>query len=77
MCLAAEKCGHLHFDIRRDMWWRAQGFHCGDTLAGEVSFADIFWKVNAMSDLCEHTCLSASHKLAVVGGSRFLAMWLR
>ena len=45
VCLAAEKCGHLDFDIRRDMWWRAQGFHCGDTPAGEVSFADVFWKV--------------------------------
>ena len=45
MCLAAEKCGHLDFDVRSDMWWRSQGFHCGDTPAGEVSFADIFWKV--------------------------------
>ena len=45
VCLAAEKCGHLDFDIRSDMWWRSQGFHCGDTPAGGVSFADIFWKV--------------------------------
>lgn len=58
VCLAAEKCGHLDFDIRRDMWWRAQGFHCGDTPAGEVSFADIFWKVSKSHVLASQHCTS-------------------
>ena len=49
VCLAAEKCGHLDFDVRSDTWWRGQGFHCGDTPAGEVSYADVFWKVPSLA----------------------------
>lgn len=47
MCLAAETCGHLDFDVRSDMWWRHEGFHCGDAPASHVTFAQIFWKVRA------------------------------
>lgn len=48
VCLAAEKCGHLDFDVRSDMWWRHEGFRCGDALAGKVTFAQVFWKVRAL-----------------------------
>ena len=29
VCLAAEKCSSLDFDVRVDAWWRSDGFHCG------------------------------------------------
>ncbi len=77
VCLAAEKCGHLDFDIRRDMWWRAQGFHCGDTPAGEVSFADIFWKVNKKPDLNGRACLSALSRLSMLGQCGMYCIWIR
>ena len=48
MCLAAEKCGHLDFDVLSDMWWRHGGFRCGDAPAGHVTFAQVFWKVRAL-----------------------------
>jgi len=31
ICLAAERCGNLEFDVRVDMWWRSDGFHCTPT----------------------------------------------
>jgi len=31
ICLAAERCGNLDFDVRADMWWRSDGFHCSPT----------------------------------------------
>ena len=31
ICLAAERCGNLDFDVRADMWWRSDGFHCTPT----------------------------------------------
>jgi hypothetical protein len=49
VCLAAEKCGHLGFDSRADMWWSSEGFHCGDTPAGEVSFLGILLKVSKLA----------------------------
>lgn len=47
VCLAAERCGNLDFDVRMDMWWRADGFHCKEeTQQTEyISFYDIFTKV--------------------------------
>lgn len=48
VCLAAEKCGSLDFDVRVDMWWRAEGFHCGTNNhsdAAPVSFLPILLKV--------------------------------
>ena len=48
MCLAAEKCGHLNFDSRQEMWYRAEGFHCRDApVSSYVSFLDIYKKVTA------------------------------
>ena len=48
VCLAAEKCGHLDFDSRQEMWYRAEGFHCRDAPASSyVSFLDIYKKVTA------------------------------
>ena len=45
VCLAAEQCGHLDFDIRQDMWWDPEGFYCGNLASGQVRFRDIFLKV--------------------------------
>jgi len=28
VCLAAEKCGHMNFDSRSDMWYSSRGFTC-------------------------------------------------
>lgn len=51
VCLAAERCGHLRFDARADMWWSSEGFHCGEaeegSAAGAISFWDIYRKVGA------------------------------
>ncbi|PSC74979.1 Vacuole membrane 1 [Micractinium conductrix] len=49
VCLSAERCGHLNFDARADMWWSSEGFHCGDdadeAAAGSISFFAIYKKV--------------------------------
>lgn len=50
VCLAAERCGHMRFDARADMWWSGEGFHCseagsGGALPGSISFWDIYRKV--------------------------------
>jgi len=37
VCLAAEKCSSLDFDVRVDTWWRSDGFHCSDTDASSSS----------------------------------------
>lgn len=34
VCLAAEKCNSLDFDVRVDTWWRSDGFHCSNNDAG-------------------------------------------
>lgn len=47
VCLAAERCGNLDFDVRKDTWWQSEGFHCGDITDsdGSIGFGDIFHKV--------------------------------
>ena len=57
VCLAAERCGHLRFDARADMWWSGEGFHCTEgqegsaaggaaaAAAAAVGFWDIYCKV--------------------------------
>ena len=57
VCLAAEKCGSLDFDVRSDVWWRAEGFYCDQgnhtpdningnlAAAAAVSFLSILLKV--------------------------------
>ena len=44
ICLAAERCGNLEFDIRADMWWRSDGFHCRPTRGWmeEVGYWEVF-----------------------------------
>lgn len=41
LCLAAERCGHVDFDVRVDMWWRNDSFHC-EPSAGDVGFWQVF-----------------------------------
>jgi hypothetical protein len=47
VCLAAETCGHVQFNIRGDTWYNSEPFHCGDVPAGEVTYWDIFSKASA------------------------------
>lgn len=46
ICLAAERCGHVNFDIRADMWWRSDAFHCVPSRMwkSEVGFWYVFVK---------------------------------
>ena len=46
ICLAAERCGNLDFDIRADMWWYSgDGFHCvPDESSGQQQVVG-FWQV--------------------------------
>lgn len=41
ICLAAERCGHVDFDVRVDMWWRSDSFHCMPS-KGEADFWQVF-----------------------------------
>jgi hypothetical protein len=47
VCLAAEKCKHVAFDSKPDMWWSHAGFHCDEAPASHVTFVDILLKVRA------------------------------
>lgn len=40
VCLAAERCGDLEFDVRGDTWWRSEGFHCRNPSGSLDSFMD-------------------------------------
>lgn len=42
VCLAAEKCGHVDFNVRQDVWYSSDPFHCGDAPPRDVTFGDIF-----------------------------------
>lgn len=50
ICLAAERCGNLDFDLRTDIWSRSDIFHCEPTInaatgeLAEVGFLEIFLK---------------------------------
>eukprot|EP00887_Chlorella_sp_A99_P001874 scaffold19.g1874.t1 len=44
VCLAAERCGNLDFDVRADMWWKADGIHCSPSRGGAAASAAVgFW----------------------------------
>eukprot|EP00878_Enallax_costatus_P006050 GHUV01006346.1.p1 GENE.GHUV01006346.1~~GHUV01006346.1.p1 ORF type:complete len:425 (+),score=83.33 GHUV01006346.1:975-2249(+) len=45
VCLAAETCGHVDFNIRGDVWYSSEPFHCGDVPPGHVTYWQIFCKV--------------------------------
>jgi len=50
ICLAAERCGNLEFDLRTDIWSRSDIFHCEPSVdaatgqSSEVGFLQIFLK---------------------------------
>ena len=53
VCLAAEKCGNLDFDVRNDMWNSSEGLYCNATLQTAITFRDILRKVHTSStDAC-------------------------
>ena len=77
VCLAAETCGHVAFETRRDVWYSAEPLHCGPALpdpAG-VSFWDLYRKValtamlwGAGTAVGEVPPYFLSYKAAVAGG---------
>lgn len=40
VCLAAENCGTLNFDVREDMWWRGNVLHCTATAGSTASMVE-------------------------------------
>lgn len=46
VCLAAEKCGNLDFDVRNDMWNSSEGLFCNTSLHKTITFWDILRKVH-------------------------------
>ncbi len=58
VCLAAETCGHVHFNTRRDTWYSAEPFHCGGIESGEVSYWQIFQKVGTQQSRCVQRSIS-------------------
>lgn len=63
MCLAAEKCKHVAFDSKPDMWWSHAGFHCDEAPASHVTFVDILLKVRAAR---RETLLTAERLFAML-----------
>jgi hypothetical protein len=49
VCLAAETCGHVDFNMRGDVWYSSEPFHCGDVPPGHVTYWQIFQKVGALA----------------------------
>ena len=45
ICLAAEKCGSLGFDVRSDMWNSSEGFLCDVNQSGQVTYWSLLKKV--------------------------------
>lgn len=43
VCLAAETCGHVDFNIRRDVWYSSEPFHCGSVAKGAAAVT--FWQI--------------------------------
>jgi hypothetical protein len=46
VCLAAEKCGNLDFDVRNDMWNSSEGLFCNTSVHRTITFWDILTKVS-------------------------------
>ena len=46
ICLAAEKCGSLGFDVRSDMWNSSEGFLCDVNQSGQVTYWSLLKKVH-------------------------------
>eukprot|EP00198_Chlamydomonas_reinhardtii_P006877 XP_001696213.1 predicted protein [Chlamydomonas reinhardtii] len=51
VCLAAETCGHVKFDIRSDIWYSSESLTCGEWPQQEVTYLDLFYKVIVTSVL--------------------------
>ncbi|KAL3138829.1 hypothetical protein ABBQ32_005664 [Trebouxia sp. C0010 RCD-2024] len=51
VCLAAEKCGNLDFDVRNDMWNSSEGLYCNTPLQKAITFWDILRKVSSSAML--------------------------
>ena len=48
VCLAAEKCGNLDFDVRNDMWNSSEGLFCNTSVLRSITFWDILTKVSRL-----------------------------
>lgn len=51
VCLAAEKCGNLDFDVRNDMWNSSEGLFCNTSVHRNITFWDILTKVSSSAIL--------------------------
>ncbi len=45
VCLAAETCKHVSFDVRHDAWWSSVGFQCGNHPHADLNYWNIVAKV--------------------------------
>ena len=45
VCLAAETCKHVGFDVRQDTWWSSMGFQCGNHTQTNLHYWNIVAKV--------------------------------
>jgi hypothetical protein len=71
VCLAAEKCNSLDFDVRVDTWWRSDGFHCSNTGPNNSSSSSI--GTSLFSSLLGNTSSDTTAAVAV----SFLAILLK
>lgn len=45
VCLAAETCGHVDFNVRKDVWYSQEPLHCGVLSSESVPFWEAYRKV--------------------------------
>jgi len=57
VCLAAEKCGNLDFDVRNDMWNSSEGLFCNTSGHRTITFWDILTKVSRPQLLHHHSII--------------------
>ena len=61
VCLAAEKCGNLDFDVRNDMWNSSEGLFCTTSVHRTITFWDILTKVSRLQH--NQSCIEATHNV--------------
>ena len=68
VCLAAEKCGNLDFDVRNDMWYSSEGLFCNTSLHKTITFWDILRKVCILpAEACSSSRQPQSRWVAAFG----------
>ena len=67
ICLAAEKCGSLSFDVRNDMWHSQEGFLCDVQQISSVTYWGLLKKVQLCLNGLTHTCLHSVRRVCAIG----------